>query len=101
MSNITKSNKMGMLAVVLAASLFVGTLAISAIGHDNAYAGGSKHHKKTDVKVKENGADQAIAQPQRSSQGAQCVSGSIMLFDCNNLGFQFGLNTGNEALGQQ
>ncbi len=92
MSNITKTNKMGLLAVFIAASLFVGTFAV--IGTDVALATGKK-------KVKINEADQVIAQPQSSSQSSQCVSGVISAFDCNNVGLQFDLNTGNNALGQQ
>ncbi len=57
--------------------------------------------KKKKKNYKHNDAEQAIAQPQESSQGAQCVSGTLILASCNNLGLQFGLNTGNNALGQQ
>jgi hypothetical protein len=96
MSNITKNHKMGIIAVVFA-SLFVGTLAISVIGHDNAFA----THGKKNIHVKSNDADQAIAQPQRSSQNSQCITGLISAIDCNNIGLQLGLNTGNDALGQQ
>ena len=85
---------MGIIAVVFA-SLFVGTLAISVMGHDNAYATSKKVH------VKSNAGDQAIAQPQRSSQSGQCISGLISAIDCNNIGLQLGLNTGNNAFGQQ
>jgi hypothetical protein len=86
---------MGILAVFIAASLFVGTLAISAIGHDNAFATSKRVH------IKSNDAGQAIAQPQSSSQGGQCISGILSLADCNNIGVQGDLNLGNNALGQR
>jgi hypothetical protein len=85
---------MGLLAVVLAASLFVGTLAVAAMGHDNAFATSKKH-------IKKNSLDQAIAQPQSSSQNSQCVSGLLSLVDCNNVAAQLGLNLGNLAGAQQ
>ena len=98
MSNITKINntnkKIGLLAIVLAASLFVGTLAVAAMGYDNAYATFKKHTKKND-------AGQAIAQPQESTQQSQDVAGLASVLSGNNVGLQLGLNTGNDALGQQ
>jgi hypothetical protein len=57
--------------------------------------------KKKKKSIERNDAEQAIAQPQESSQGAQCVSGTLILASCNNLGLQLGLNTGNNALGQE
>jgi hypothetical protein len=87
---------MGIIAIVFA-SLFVGTLAISAIGHDNAFA----THGKKNIHVKSNDADSVIAQPQRNSQNSQCVTGLLSLVDCNNVGAQLGLNLGSVATGQQ
>ncbi|MDQ4074268.1 MAG: hypothetical protein M3162_08210 [Thermoproteota archaeon] len=58
-------------------------------------------HKKKGKKIKHNEAEQEIEQEQESAQSAQCVSGTIILASCNNFGLQFGLNTGNNALGQQ
>jgi hypothetical protein len=91
MSNITKTNKMGLLAVFLAASLFVATFAVLS-GHDMAYA------KK---RVKVNELNQGIFQPQRSSQSSQCVTGLISAIDCNNVAAQLGFNFGNLAGAQQ
>ncbi len=96
MSNITKTNKIGLLAVFLAASLFVATFAV--IATDVAYAG-NKHHGKKKVKINE--ADQVIAQPQSSTQSSTCVSGIASIADCNNIAAQLDLNFGNNALGQQ
>jgi hypothetical protein len=93
MSNITKNHKVGIFAIFIASALMLGT--ISVVGLDAAYAGGG-HGKK-----KSNDADQAIEQPQFSSQSSQCVSGIISLVDCNNVALQFDINTGNNALGQR
>jgi hypothetical protein len=92
MTSITKTHKVGLFAMFIAAALIGSVIAFS---DDNmAYAGG-KHHKKS------NDAEQAIEQGQSSSQGAQCVSGDVTFISCNNLGFQFQNNEGNLALGQQ
>ncbi|MDQ4074227.1 MAG: hypothetical protein M3162_08000 [Thermoproteota archaeon] len=106
MSNITKTNKMGLLAVFIAASLFVGTFAV--IGTEAAFADkkdkdgkdkdGKKKHGK---KVKINEADQVIAQPQSSTQSSTCISGVATALSCNNVAAQLNLNLGNNALGQQ
>jgi hypothetical protein len=86
------SNKIGLLAVFIAASLFVGTFAV--IGHDMAFAGGKK-------KVKVNEGDQLLAQPQDSSQTSTCFSSGVSALSCNNVGVQLDLNTGNNAEGQK
>ncbi len=90
MSNITKNQKVGLFAIFIASALMLGT--VSVVGIDSAYAGGKK---------KSNEAEQEIEQEQSSTQSAQCVSGTITLVSCNNVGLQFNLNTGNNALGQQ
>jgi hypothetical protein len=89
MSNITKNHKVGIFAIFIASALMVGT--ISVVGTDTAFA----------TKGKSNDADQAIEQPQSSSQSSQCVSGVISLVDCNNAALQLDLNFGNNALGQK
>jgi len=90
MSNITKNHKVGIFAIFIASALMLGT--ISVVGIDSAYAGGKK---------KSNEAEQAIEQPQSSSQSSSCASGTVSLVNCNNALLQFDLNTGNLALGQQ
>ncbi len=90
MSNITKNQKVGIFAIFIASALMLGT--ISVVGIDSAYAGGKKKY---------NESEQSIEQPQSSSQSSQCISGVVSLLDCNNLGFQFDINTGNNALGQE
>ena len=89
MSNITKNHKVGIFAVFIASALMLGTISIT--GLDSAFAKSSS----------DNAADQSIEQPQFSKQNSQCVTGVISLVDCNNIGLQLDLNTGNNALGQQ
>jgi len=90
MSNITKTHKVGLFAMFIAAALIGSVIAFD----DNmAYAGG-KHKKSND-------AEQEIEQGQSSEQNGQCVSGTISLIDCNNVGLQFQDQDGNIAGGQQ
>ena len=91
MSNITKTHKLGILAIFVAAAL-VGTFV--TVASDNNLAFATKKHKSND-------ADQAIEQDQNSDQGAQCVSGDITLLCGNNVDLQFQDQEGNLALGQQ
>ncbi len=86
MSNITKSHKIGMLAIFVAVAL-VGS--IVTLGGNMAFAKKSNH------------LDQAIVQPQKSHEKAQCVSGTVSLIDCNNIDLSLDNNTGNEAGAQQ
>jgi hypothetical protein len=90
MSNITKTHKVGLFAMFIAAALIGSVIAFD----DNmAYAGG-KHKKSND-------AEQEIEQGQSNEQSGQCVSGTISLIDCNNVGLQLQANDGNLALGQK
>ncbi|KAA2283751.1 hypothetical protein [Candidatus Nitrosocosmicus sp. SS] len=90
MSSITKTHKVGLFAMFIAAAL-IG----SVVAFDNmAYAGGS-HHKKS------NDAEQEIEQGQANEQNAQCVSGDFTIAGCNNLGLLFQFQDGNIAAGQQ
>ena len=90
MSNITKTHKVGLFAMFIAAALIGSVIAFD----DNmAYAGG-KHRKSND-------SEQEIEQGQSSEQNGQCVSGTISLIDCNNVGLQFQDQDGNIAGGQQ
>ena len=65
---------------------------VIAFDDNMAYAGGKK---------KSNDAEQEIEQGQSSEQNGQCVSGTISLIDCNNVGLQFQDQDGNIAGGQQ
>ena len=88
MSNITKTSKIGVFAIMFIAAALVGS--VVAFGDNMAFATG-KHNK----------AEQGIEQGQSNEQNAQCVSGEFTLASCNNLGFLFQNNEGKLALGQQ
>jgi hypothetical protein len=89
MSNITKNYKVGIFAMFIAAAL-IGS--VVAFGDNYAYAGGKK---------KSNDAEQEIEQEQSNEQNGQCVSGTISLIDCNNVGLGLQFQDGNIAAGQQ
>ena len=97
MSNITKNHAIGVLSVVLAASLFVGTFAITSgsIGN-SAFA-----FNVPSFTYKSNFADQFIGQAQKNTQSSQCLSGLVSAIDCNNIATQLGLNFGSSVLGQK
>jgi hypothetical protein len=89
MSNITKTHKVGLFAMFIAAALIGSVIAFD----DNmAYAGGKK---------KSNDAEQEIEQGQSNDQNGQCVSGDFTLAGCNNVGLMFQFQDGNIAAGQQ
>jgi hypothetical protein len=87
MTNITKTHKIGIFAIFIAAAL-VGS--VVSCGDNMAFATG-KHNK----------AEQGIEQGQASEQNAQCVSGEFTFASCNNVGVQLQEQLGNLALGQQ
>ncbi len=89
MSNITKTHKVGIFAMFIAAAL-IGS--VVAFGDNYAYAGGNK---------KGNDSEQEIEQEQENKQNGQCVTGTISLINCNNIGLLFQDNEGNLAAGQQ
>ena len=89
MSNITKNYKVGLFAMFIAAAL-IGS--VVAFGDNYAYAGGKKKH---------NDSEQEIEQGQTNEQNAQCVTGTISLLDCNNVGLGLQFQDGNIAAGQQ
>ncbi len=87
MSNITKTHKVGIFAIFVAAAL-IGS--VVAFGDNMAFA--TKKH---------NDSEQEIEQEQTNKQNGQCVTGTISLINCNNVGLQLQGNDGNLALGQQ
>jgi hypothetical protein len=89
MSNITKTHKVGLFAMFIAAALIGSVIAFDNNGV--AFA----------TKGKSNESEQEIEQGQSSEQNGQCVSGTISLIDCNNVGLQFQDQDGNIAGGQQ
>jgi hypothetical protein len=88
MSNITKTSKIGIFAIMFIAAALIGS--VVTFGDNMAFATG-----------KHNEAEQGIDQEQESEQNAQCVSGEFTIAGCNNIGFMFQHNEGNLALGQQ
>lgn len=88
MSNITKTSKIGVFAIMFIAAALVGS--VVAFGDNMAFATG-----------KQNKAEQGIEQGQSSEQNAQCVSGEFTLASCNNVGIQLQEQLGDLALGQQ
>jgi hypothetical protein len=89
MSNITKTHKVGLFAMFIAAALIGSVIAFD----DNGVAFATKG--------KSNESEQEIEQGQSNEQNGQCVSGTISLIDCNNVGLQLQGNEGNLALGQR
>ena len=88
MSNITKTSKIGVFAMMFIAAALVGS--VVAFGDNMAFATG-----------KHNEAEQEIEQGQSNEQNAQCVSGEITFASCNNVGIQLQEQLGKLALGQQ
>lgn len=88
MSNITKTSKIGVFAMMFIAAALVGS--VVAFGDNMAFATG-----------KHNEAEQEIEQGQSNEQNAQCVSGEITFASCNNVGIQLQEQLGDLALGQQ
>jgi ABC-type glucose/galactose transport system permease subunit len=88
MSNITKTSKIGVFAMMFIAAALVGS--VVAFGDNTAFATG-----------KNNDAEQEIEQEQESEQNAQCVSGEVTFASCNNVGIQLQEQLGDLALGQQ
>ena len=87
MSNITKTHKVGIFAIFVAAAL-IGS--VVAFGDNMAFA--TKKH---------NDSEQEIEQEQTNKQNGQCVTGTISLLDCNNVGLGLQFQDGNIAAGQQ
>ena len=88
MSNITKTHKVGLFAVMFIAAALIG----SVIAFDDNMAYATKKH---------NDSEQEIEQDQENEQNAQCVSGDFTLAGCNNVGLMFQFQDGNIAAGQQ
>ena len=87
MSNITKTHKVGIFAIFIAAAL-IGS--VVAFGDNMAFA--TKKH---------NDSEQEIEQEQENEQNGQCVSGDFTIAGCNNVGLMFQFQDGNIAAGQQ
>ena len=88
MSNITKTHKVGLFAVMFIAAALIGS--VVAFGDNMAFA--TKKH---------NDSEQEIEQDQENKQNGQCVSGDFTIAGCNNVGLMFQFQDGNIAAGQQ
>ena len=88
MSNITKTSKIGIFAMMFIAAALIGS--VVTFGDNMAFA-----------TKKSNDAEQGIEQEQESEQNAQCVSGEFTIASCNNVGIQLQEQLGDMALGQQ
>ena len=88
MSNITKTHKVGLFAVMFIAAALIGS--VVAFGDNMAFA--TKKH---------NDSEQEIEQGQENKQNGQCVSGDFTLAGCNNVGLMFQFQDGNIAGAQQ
>ena len=88
MSNITKTHKVGLFAVMFIAAALIGS--VVAFGDNMAFA--TKKH---------NDSEQEIEQEQTNKQNGQCVTGTISLLDCNNVGLGLQFQDGKIAAGQQ
>ena len=88
MSNITKTHKIGLFAVMFIAAALIGS--VITFGDNMAFA--TKKH---------NDSEQEIEQNQENKQNGQCVSGDFTLAGCNNVGLMFQFQDGNIAAGQQ
>ena len=88
MSNITKTHKVGLFAVMFIAAALIGS--VVAFGDNMAFA--TKKH---------NDSEQEIEQEQENEQNGQCVSGDFTLAGCNNVGLMFQFQDGNIAGAQQ
>ena len=88
MSNITKTHKVGLFAVMFIAAALIGS--VITFGDNMAFA--TKKH---------NDSEQEIEQDQENKQNGQCVSGDFTLAGCNNVGLMFQFQDGNIAGAQQ
>ena len=88
MSNITKTHKVGLFAVMFIAAALIGS--VVAFGDNMAFA--TKKH---------NDSEQEIEQDQENKQNGQCVSGDFTIAGCNNVGLMFQFQDGNIAAAQQ
>ena len=85
MSNITKTSKIGIFAMMFIAAALIDS--VVTFGDNMAFATG-----------KRNDAEQEIEQEQESEQNAQCVSGEITFASCNNVGIQLQEQIGESGI---
>jgi hypothetical protein len=96
MSNITKNHKVGIFAIFIASALMLGTISVS--GLDSAFATKDKSHYN---KGSGSEVEQEIEMNQAIKQHSSCKTGFISLVDCNHVGLNLQLNTGDQTAGQE
>jgi hypothetical protein len=90
MSNITKTSKIGIFAMMFIAAALIDS--VVTFGDNMAFATGKSDDAEQEIEQE---------QEQESEQNAQCVSGEITFASCNNVGIQLQEQIGDLALSQQ
>jgi hypothetical protein len=90
MSNLAKTHKVGIFAIMFITAAFGSVVAI-AEDNNSAFA----------MKKKSNDSFQDIVQESSTGESAECFSNNNTLASCNNVALSFNLNDGNNAAGQQ
>ena len=91
MSNLIKTQKVGIFAIMFIAAALIGSVVAIAGDNNAAFA----------TKKKSNDSFQDIIQESSTGESAECFSNNNTLASCNNVALSFNLNDGNNAEGQQ
>ena len=91
MSNLRKTQKVGIFAFMIIAAALIGS--VVAIAGDNNAAFATKKNS--------NESFQDVIQESSTAESAECFSNKNTLASCNNVALSFNLNDGNNAAGQQ
>jgi len=91
MSNLIKTHKIGIFAMMFIAAALIGSVVAIAGDNNAAFA----------TKKKSNDSLQDIIQESSTAESAECLSNNNTLASCNNVALSFNLNDGNNAAGQQ
>ena len=91
MSNIIKTHKVGIFAIIFVAVALIGSVVAIAGENNAAFA----------TKKKSNDSFQDITQESFTGESAECFSNNNTLASCNNVALSLNLNDGNNAAGQQ
>ena len=91
MSNLRKTQKVGIFAFMFIAAAWIGSVVAIAGDNNAAFA----------TKKKSNESFQDVIQESSTAESAECFSNNNTLASCNNVALSFNLNDGNNAAGQQ
>ncbi len=91
MSNLIKTHKIGIFAMMFIAAALIGSVVAIAGDNNAAFA----------TKKKSNDSLQDIIQESSTAESAECLSNNNTLASCNNVALSLNLNDGNNAAGQQ